>query len=136
MQNRIEKGFFAAVTEGYSMLSEINAVRTFCNNSETFKIMQKDFSGDYQRKQAFILAMKEANTFSEMLRLIDELTPSVRNSSRVNKLLFKTVVFFGSYVNSDADFMYRLPLLKKEIINYAIDHGYQLDYQPDTSYRR
>ncbi|MCW8400628.1 hypothetical protein OQJ26_17755 [Legionella sp. PATHC038] len=82
--------------------------------------MQKDsFSGDYKRKQEFIQAIKEAKAFSNMLPIIDKFNPGMEKESMAIKALFKSVVFFGSYVNSDADFVYHLPTLKSEIINYA-----------------
>lgn len=135
MQSKKEGGFFAVVAEGVSVLSELNAIRTFCNNSETFKTMQKDsFSGDSKRKQEFIQAIKEAKTFSNMLPIIGKFNPGMEKESMAIKALFKTVVFFGSYVNSDADFVYHLPTLKNEIINYAVEHGYDLKYHQETSY--
>ncbi|WP_454780327.1 hypothetical protein [Legionella sp. WA2022007384] len=135
MQDKKDVGFFAAVVEGVTVLSELNAIRVFCNNSETFKTMQKDsFSGDSQRKQEFIKSIKEAHTFSDMLPIIDKFNPGMENESMAVKALFKTVVFFGSYVNSDADFVYHLPTLKNEIINYAVENGYDLKYQQDTSH--
>ncbi|WP_131795044.1 hypothetical protein [Fluoribacter gormanii] len=135
MQDKREGGLFAAVAEGFSVLSEKNAIKTFCSNSETFKTMQKDsFSGDSKRKQELIQAIKGANTFSDMLPLIDKFNPGMEKESMATKVLFKTVVFFGSYVNTDADFVYHLPTLKNEIINYAVEHGYELNYRKDSSH--
>lgn len=43
-------------------------------------------------------------------------------------------MFFGSYINHDASFQYNLPVLKEEIINYAVEHDYELNYRQQSSY--
>jgi|SRR5580704_5450268 hypothetical protein len=135
MHDKRENSLFATVVEGFSVLSEKTAIKTFCSNSETFKTMQKNsFSGGAKRKQELIQAIKGANTFSDMLSLIDNFNPGLEKESMAIKALYKTVVFFGSYVNTDADFVYHLPTLKNEIINYAVDHGYELNYRQDASH--
>ncbi|WP_131782388.1 hypothetical protein [Legionella gresilensis] len=135
MRANKESGFFAAVTEGFAALSEKNAIKAFCNNSKTFKTMQKDSlsSGDSRRNQAFIKAIREADTFSDMLPLIDNFHPSIEKESMAMQAVIKTVMFFGGYVNSDIDFMYHLSTLRKEIINYAVENGYAINYHQDSS---
>ncbi|STX29294.1 Uncharacterised protein [Legionella beliardensis] len=131
-----DSSFFEVVVEGFAALSEKNAISIFCRNSETLKTMQKDSLavGASSRNQNFIQAIKEANTFSDMLPLIDNFHPSREKESVAIQAVIKTVLFFGSYVNSDIDFIYHLPALKKEIINYAVEHGYEINYQRDNSY--
>ncbi|STX52371.1 Uncharacterised protein [Legionella busanensis] len=135
MRSKRKGGFFDAVTEGFAAVSEKIAIKMFCNKSETFKTMQKDaLSGASSRSQEFIKAIREANTFSDMLLLIDNFHPSIEKESMAMQAVIKTVMFFGSYVNSDIDFMYQLPALRKEVINYAVDNGYAMNYDRDNSF--
>ena len=99
--------------------------------------MQKNaISGNANHKE-LIKAIKDANKFSEILSLIDKFHDrhlSTEKAPTATKIAFKAVVFFGSYFHADANFIYSLPTLKNEIVNYAVEQGYELLPQPDSSY--
>lgn len=108
--------------------SEKTAIDSFLRDSKTFKTLKVDalngtHSGFLKQKQELIQRLTDANTFAEMLELIDNFDP-VKTENIIVKTFFMAATQIGRYVSYDAEFQCCLPSLRDELIKFAVDNGF------------
>lgn len=108
--------------------AEVEAVKTFHTKSHYLHRMNHYLSeGLCQEsdKQALMTALMCATTFAQMLAHIDNFD-ELHKEPQAFQMVFKTMVFFGSYVSPSIDFMHNLFKLRDEMNAYAVANGYEV----------
>jgi hypothetical protein len=115
-----------------TQLPELLAIEQFLLHSENYKAMQKlclkNTSKEYQDLTDQI---KIAATFSEMLSCIDKKVPDLPKEPAY-QMVSQTFAFFLSYTDSNASFVYSLTELRNEIIEYAVENHYKMEFSNKT----
>lgn len=114
-------------------ISEKDAIAGFYKKSENFKSMVKLCYNDVSQEfKSFIADIKKAETFSKVLASIDAIAPDLQKDPTTQKMN-TALNFFISFGSSDASFVYYLSYFREEVINFAVDNGFEMELATITA---